>query len=216
MVDFNGYINKLSIENARLKNKLIKAQEKIRSNEKKLIYHDKTRKRIEVNIQKKLEFEKELIKAKEQLEKENEVLKKQLNDAKLGYIKLKQSMDKKLKETLKRNFMEWQNHEKQNILKLKNCMEKEINERVALEKQDAEERFKLQIENIRTNLIRKEQKMKTFFEDRFRQEIKVVEKKLSEQFEYEKQLMKRDLINQLNDYKKVNKLKRRKFLNINF
>ena len=203
MIDFNAYVNKLNIENSRLKNKLIKAQEKIRANEKKIIYHDKTRKRIEVNIHKKIEYEKELIKSKEYVEKENSLLKKQLNEAKMGYLKLKHNIDKKVNEILKKNYLEWQNHEKKNLIKLRNCVEKEIEERVTLERQDIEQRFKLQIENIRTNLIRKEQKIKSIFEERFKKEVKIIEKKLAEQFDYEKQLMKKDLINQLNEYKKV-------------
>jgi hypothetical protein len=202
VVDFNGYINKLSMENSRLKSKLIKAQERRKSTEKKLLYHEKTRKRIEDNMTKKLEFEKELVKAKEILTQENQNFKKEISDLKEMLVKVKANAQKRLKDTLSRNFADWQNHEKSNILKLKKCMEKEITERVKAEKVQAEERFKLQLESIRTTILRKEAEMKDFYEEKFRGEVKQVEGKLFEQFEYEKQLLKRELVQRLKDYKR--------------
>jgi predicted nucleic acid-binding Zn-ribbon protein len=104
--------------------------------------HQKSTKALEHNITKKLEFTENLKKNFENLQnqftkqaKENTHLKNQVKEAKRVLTQIQVTAEEKFKETLKKNYMDWKNQEKARILKIKQSVDKEVEDRLNLEKE---------------------------------------------------------------------------------
>lgn len=181
----------------------MKAQEKLKSLEKKLVYHDKNRRRLELNLQKKNEIENDMKKEKEIMIDENTNLRNQLNEAKNMITQIKTNSEISMKENLRRNFSEWQKHEKANFIKMKKSMETEILQRVRAAKQEAEEQCNRQLENMKNSYTIKETEIKNFYEEKLRNDLKSMEEKFNDKFNYEKEIIRSDLSQKFEEYKRV-------------
>lgn len=193
----------MSIDNSRLKNKLIKSQEKLKSLEKKIVYHDKNRRRLETTLQKKIDTEKDLISEKEILQDENQNLINQLNEAKNLITKIKQNSEITMKENLRRNFNEWQKHEKSNYVKMKKSMETELTQRIRIVKEEAEEQYRRQLEGVKNSYNIKESEIKNFYEEKLRNDLTTMEEKFNDKFNYEKEMIRTELTQKFEEHKRV-------------
>lgn len=165
-------MKKLSQENTFLKQKLKSAQNQVKNTEKQLLTHQKSTKQLEINISKKLEFTEGLKKSYEQLQAQyqkakaqNGQLRDQIQEAKRVLTEIQLSAEEKVKETLKKNYLEWKNQEKLKILKIKQSVDKEVEDRLNLEKEVIFQKFKTKMNGVKTLFEKKEADMKVYYEN---------------------------------------------------
>lgn len=208
--DFNGYLNKLTQENKELKERLILAKTEVKTKDDQLLVHQKSNKELESNISKKLQFNQtlksnfEILQSQHQAsQKENAHLKEQIREAKRVLMQIQATTEEKVKETLQKNYLDWKNKEKAKILEVKQSVDKQVEERLHLEKEALYQKFKTKLGTVKLMFEKKESEIKQFYESQLTNQKSLLEKKFKAYMEDQINKINLVVTERIHEYKNV-------------